>query len=277
MRIRLPKHSVTTALAVGLVMAVGLASAATPEAKAPLQPDPKLTGKQIVTRMLDHNRMGFDSGQAEIRMKLRTKGGSILDRKMLTRAKRTDGLQRTRMTFLEPEDQRGIEVLMVQQKNSQDLQYLYLPRLKKSRRMSGAAKNGRFQGSDFTYADMESRDVKDGAYKRVADGTYGKKKLPIYRVDVTPKAGPSQQYSKVELHVDVKTMLPLKTVFYDRSGKKLKVLKTRRIKKLNGKYIPTKVTMKNVQEHSETVIEVGAINTKAKYPDSLFRPDALGR
>ena len=72
-------------------------------------------------------------------------------------------------------------------------------------------------------------------------------------------------------------MLPFKTIFYDRAGKKLKVLKTRRIKKLNGRYVPTKVTMKNVQEHSETMIEVGKINSNAKYPPSLFSPDALGK
>ncbi len=268
--------AVLAVLAAG-TSSVGLASEPAAAPASP-QPDPTLSGKEIVQKMLDQNRIGFESGQATIWMKLKTKQGAILDRKMLARANNKGGLQQTRMTFLEPEDQRGIEVLLLEQKSGADLQYVWLPRLKSKRRMGGAAKNGRFQGSDFTYADLESRDIKSGTYKRLPDATYGKKNpKPVYRVDTTPKPGVDQQYSRVELWVDVKTMLPFKTIFYDRAGKKLKVLKTRRIKKLNGRYVPTKVTMKNVQEHSETVIEVGKINSNAKYPPSLFSPDALGK
>jgi len=260
------------------VLSVALVSthaAAGEPGAAPPALDEKLTGEQIVQKMLDSNRIGFESGEATIVMKLKTSQGSILNRKMLARASNKGGLQHTRMTFLEPQDQKGIEVLLLEQKKGGDLQYLYLPAAKRVRRMGGAAKNGRFQGSDFTYGDLESRDIKSGSYKRLADEVYAKK--PRYRIDVIPKAEPGQQYSKVELWVDGKTWLPFKTVFYDRRGKKLKVLKTKRVKKIKGRYVPTKVTMRNVQEHSETVIEVGRINSNAKYPDSLFAPDALGK
>lgn len=237
--------------------------------------DDGLTGKQIVDKTLEQNRVGFDAGQATIVMRIKTPHGDIVENKLLTRAGRKDGLFRTRMTFLEPQDQRGIEVLLLQQTSGRDLQYLYLPRFKKSRRITGAAKNGRFQGSDFTYADLESRDVKEGSYTRLEDTTYGKQ--PVYRVDVVPKASDEEQYSKVEMWISQKTWIPLKTVFYDRGGKQLKVLKIKRIKKVDGRWIPTSLVMSNVQGRSETALEIGSLNTKARFPDSLFAESSLGK
>ena len=47
-------------------------------------------------------------------------------------------------------------------RRNDDDQYLYLPSLDKSKRISGGQKNQRFMGTELTYADMESRDLKDG-------------------------------------------------------------------------------------------------------------------
>jgi outer membrane lipoprotein-sorting protein len=237
--------------------------------------DDAMTGQQILDKTLEHNRVGFDAGQATLVMRIKTPRGDIVENKLLTRAARVDGLIRTRMTFIEPQDQRGIEVLLLQQKGDRDLQYLYLPRFKTSRRISGAAKNGRFQGSDFTYADLESRDVKEGASTRLPDTTYGKQ--PVYRVDVIPKASDDEQYAKVEMWISQTTWIPLKTIFYDRAGKQLKVLKIKRIKKVDGRWIPTSLVMANVQGHSETALEIESINTNARFPDSLFSQASLGK
>lgn len=237
--------------------------------------DANLTGKAIVDKATKNNQMGVGSGSATMTLRIKTKQGEILTRQLLTRASQKNKLNRIRITFLQPEDQKGIELLMLERKNSGDLQYLYLPRYKKVRRISGSAKNGKFEGSDFTYADMESRDVKDGTYKRLPDETYGKR--PVFRVDVKPTAKADEQYSKVEMWIGKRTWMPLKVVFYNRSGRKFKILRVKKLKKVNGKYVATKLVMKNLVQGSETSITLSNINSAARYPDSIFTSSSLGK
>ena len=125
----------------------------------PASADSDLSGEDIVRKASNQNQVGLSAGEAMMVMKIQTPEGDILNRKLRIRAASQKGLSQLRMTFVEPQDQRGIEVLMLEQKDSSNLQYLYLPSFKKVRRISGSAKNGRFEGSDFTYADMESRDL----------------------------------------------------------------------------------------------------------------------
>ena len=234
-----------------------------------------LTGKEIVNRSVSRNQMGVGSGSATMTLLIKTRRGTVLERKLLTRASRKGGLNRIRITFLEPRDQAGIELLLLERKNANDLQYLYLPRYKTVRRIQGSAKNGRFEGSDFTYADMESREVKDGTYTRLPDETYLKR--PVFRVDVRPKASANEQYSKVQMWIGQRTWVPFKIVFYNRAGRRFKMLRVKRIKKVNGKYVATKVVMKNLIQGSETSITLTDINSRAKFPDSLFSRASLGK
>ena len=237
--------------------------------------DDGLTAKQIVDKMLSRNQMGFDSGQATVRMTVKTSRGEVLERKLLTRGEEKNGHARVRITFLEPADQAGIEVLLLQS-DGQDLQYLYLPRFKRHRRISGGAKNGRFEGSDFTYADLESRDVKGGRYERKPDEQFGKQ--DVYRVVAYPDpSDPDELYSKVDLWIDKHTSVALKSVFYDRQGRKLKVLKVKRIKKLAGRYIATRMLMSDVQHGSETVLVIEGVTTDVTFPTSLFAVESLGK
>jgi len=235
--------------------------------------EPALTGKEIVKRSASNNQMGVGSGSATMVLKIKTRRGTVLERKLLTRSSTKKGLSRVRITFLEPKDQAGIELLLLERKGSRDRQYLYLPRYKTVRRIQGSAKNGRFEGSDFTYADMENREIKDGVYTRLPDETYGKK--PVYRVDVKPKASADEQYSKVEMWIGKRTWIPFKIVFYNRAGRKFKMLRVRGIRKVNGKYMATTIVMKNLIQGSETSIKLKNINSNARYPESLFSPATL--
>jgi len=237
--------------------------------------DSSLSGKEIVQKASDQNQVGLSAGEALMVMKIQTPEGELLTRKLRIRAASKDGLSQLRMTFVEPQDQRGIEVLMLEQKDASNLQYLYLPSFKRVRRISGSAKNGRFEGSDFTYADMENRDVSEGQYKRLEDATYGGQET--YRVDVTPKKKTDEKYSLVQMWVSKKAWLPVKVVFHNLQGRKAKVLKVKRMKKVNGRYIVTRAVMKNLIKGSETDLSITNINDKVSFPSHVFSSNSLGK
>jgi hypothetical protein len=224
---------------------------------------------------VEQNQIGLESGQAVMQMKIRTPKGEVHTRKLLLRAGSKKGLARVRMTFVEPRDQRGIEVLMLEQPGGADLQYLYLPSFKKVRRIMGSAKNGRFEGSDFTYADMENRNLDEGTYRRLADEKFAGQ--AVYRVDVTPRKSAQETHSLVQMWISKKAWIPLKVVFLNLQGQRYKELKVRRLKKVNGRYIVTRALMKNLLRGSETDLSIGEINGDISFSDRIFAPGSLGK
>ena len=76
--------------------------------------------------------------------------------------------KRTMVRFLKPADVAGTSFLSVEQQTRDDDQYLYLPSLDKSKRISGELEESALHELN-TYADMESRDLKDGQVTRLPD------------------------------------------------------------------------------------------------------------
>lgn len=234
------------------------------------------TADQIVDRMLESSNMGFESGQARIRMTITSKRGSTRERVLASKSDKKDGLRRSKIEFLEPPDVRGTTLLMLEQPGDAcDLQYLYLPDLKKTRRIAGSQKNTSFMESDFTYADLESRDTKKGSKKRLADESAGGQ--PSYRVTVTAdESDGDTEYGKLDLWVHKSLFLPLRIDFYNKNGVLQKTLLSKRIERKSDKNLVTKLEMKSA-EGSTTVLDVEAIDLDARFTDSDFDKSALGR
>lgn len=232
------------------------------------------TADQIVQRMLDSNNMGFDSGQARVRMTITSAKGTIRERVLSSKSDEKAGLRRSRVEFLEPADVRGTTLLMLEQPGDErDLQYLYLPGLRKTRRVAGSQKNTGFMDSDFTYADLESRDAKNGKKRRLADAEAGGQ--PAYHVEVV-SADEDGEYGKLELWVHKELWLPLRIDFYDRGGKLLKTLLSKRIEKKGERHLVTKLHMR-AAAGSDTVLDVESIDLDARFSDADFDKNALGR
>jgi outer membrane lipoprotein-sorting protein len=235
----------------------------------------EMTAREIVDKMLERNNLGFESGEARVRLVIKNRRGETRERIVNSKSDKNDGRNRTRITFLEPADVRGTTLLILEQEgDAEDLQYLYLPALKRVRRISGSAKRGSFMGTDFTYDDLESRDIEQGEYTRQADETFGGQSC--YRIDVEPTRE-GEVYSQLKLWIHKKYYLPLKIEFFDEDGDLLKVLTTRRIEKKGDRYMGTEMLMKNVQEGSQTTIHVQQIDLGATFPDATFDRATLGR
>lgn len=227
----------------------------------------------IVQRMLDSNNMGFDSGQARVRMTIKSAKGTTRERVMTSKSDEKAGLRRSRIEFLEPADVRGTTLLMLEQGDDRDLQYLYLPGLRKTRRIAGSQKNTSFMDSDFTYADLESRDAKEGTKKRLADEEVGGQ--PAFHVSVA-STDADGEYGRLELWVHKQLYLPLRIDFFDRGGKLKKTMLSKRIEKKGERHLVTRLHMK-ATAGSETLLDVEAIDLDAKFTDADFDKSALGR
>ena len=235
----------------------------------------ELSAQDIVDKMLDANNLSFEKGEMQMTMIIHNKRGEKRQRTILAQGQKFGGLSKTRMEFREPADVRGTTLLLHEQGgDADDLQYFYLPAFKKTKRISGSAKNGSFMGSDFTYADMESRDAKEGVKTLLPSEKTGGQEA--YRVSVI-SADEESDYSKVELWIHKTLFLPLKMEFYDRKGALLKVMTSKKLEKKNGEFVITHMSLSNKQKGTKTDLLVDRIDQNAAFSESIFDRANLGK
>lgn len=126
---------------------------------------------------------------------------------------------RSRIEFQWPADVKGTRMLTWTHKKGKDDQWLYLPAIKRVKRISSGNKSGSFMGSEFAYEDLGSQEVEKFSHKYLGDEQLnGRATWKIERVPVDRDSG----YSKLLTWTDQQYMQPLKIEYFDRKGELLK-------------------------------------------------------
>jgi hypothetical protein len=233
------------------------------------------TADEIVDQMIAQDSFGFESGEVTLSLEIRSRRGDVRVRTLRARGDRKGDLRRSRVDIVDPPDVRGTAILLLEQSGERDdLQYIYLPEYKKAKRITGSQKNGSFLGSDLTYADLESRDTKDGKKTRLADGKVAGQAVYHVRIEVDDV---ESDYGHLDLYIHQKYHLPLKMEFFDRSKELTKTLFAKKIQKKGGKIVVSRMLLKNHKRGTQTVLQIDSMDPKATFTDTIFDKDALGR
>jgi hypothetical protein len=232
------------------------------------------TAQEIVDRLTAESRLGFDTGVSRVRLITKDRSGYVKNQVIKTSSDEKNSLRRAHVRFIEPADVRGTEFLTLARKDSDDLQYIHLPALKRTRRIAGSAKNSRFMGTDFTYADLEFRDVRSGTLTRLDDAKAGGRASFVISAVAASDDDP---YGKTILWIDQKLYIALKIEFYDHGGELLKVLDVVKLKKrTTGKIYASELRMKNLQSGSQTDMKIEDLKEAMNLPERLFDHTQLG-
>ena len=166
---------------------------------------------------------GWGDWSADAKMILRNRQGQSSTRQMHMKAleQKNEGDKRL-IVFDQPRDIKGTAFLVFSKKVGNDDQWLYLPALKRVKRISANNKSGPFVGSEFAYEDLSSQEVEKYTYKylkdEVLDGMYC---YVIERYPVDKKSG----YTRQIVWFDKKEFRLLKVDYYDRKSSLLKTLR----------------------------------------------------
>lgn len=239
----------------------------------------ELSAEQIIDKALSQGAaVAFQQGTARLTMTVVTPRGEAARRTLEIKAmKGEDGLLRSLVKFVKPADVAGIAFLVRQKKDALPDQYVYVPAAKVVRRVAAGNAGSSFFGSDFTFGDLmplpegQRDQIK---INRLPDGTVGKQPTYVVEAAVQVEGSP---YSKLVVHVDQKMLTPLKIDFFDPTGKELKTLSVRKLKKLKGEVVPIDVVMKNVQTGSRTELVIEEPNPDAKLSEADFTEEAMQR
>ena len=206
--------------------------------------------RDIMIKVKD--RPDGDTRSSSMEMKLVNKNGSTRVRKITSFAMDVGADTKTIMFFQYPNDVKGTGFLTVNYDdvNKEDDKWLYLPALKKTRRISGkSSKTDYFMGSDFTYDDIGKRNVDEDTHKLLREESANG--FNYYVVESTPKKD-GEIFSKKLIWIRKDCDVVEKVEFYDKLGKLHRQMISSDIKKVDGFWTVGKMEMKNVQTGHST-------------------------
>ncbi len=166
---------------------------------------------------------GFGDSTSNMKMILRNRHGEESSRDIRIRALEVEGDgDKSLAIFDNPKDVKGTAFLTFSHKHKDDDRWLYLPALKRVKRISSRNKSGSFMGSEFSYEDIASQEVEKYTYKWIRDEIYeGAEYFVSERYPVDKK---NSGYTRQVSWMDKKEYRPFKIEYYDRKNSLLKTL-----------------------------------------------------
>jgi outer membrane lipoprotein-sorting protein len=182
---------------------------------------PEQRGLEIATEA-DRRDTGFHDSTAAMKMLLRNKQGDESTRyiRVHTLEQFDDG-DKSLTIFDQPADVKGTAFLSFTHRSGPDDQWLYLPALKRVKRISSRNKSGPFMGSEFAYEDISSQEVDKYTYKYIGDERLGD--LDCYLIERYP-VDKHSGYTRQQVWIDKAEYRPQQIVYYDRKNARLKTL-----------------------------------------------------
>lgn len=177
--------------------------------------------------------------------------------------------------FLNPPDVRGTGLLTYQNPAGDDQQWLYLPALKRVKRISSSNKSGAFMGSEFAFEDISGNTLNRFKYELEGQEEYeGKMCFVVNRIPTYENSG----YIKIKTWYDKETYLMLRNEFTDRKSSLLKVLTFHDWKQYkSGAWRASKMIMKNLQTHKSSILKFNDRKHNTGLKESLFSTRSLER
>lgn len=224
----------------------------------------------------DKRDTGWGDQQASLEMTLRNRFGQESKRKNRNKTLEIKGDgDKTLIVFDTPRDIKGTAFLSFTHALKPDEQWIYLPALKRVKRISSSNKSGPFLGSEFAYEDISSQEVAKYKYKYLRDEKInGRDCFVIEAYPQYKKSG----YTRLINWVDKDMYQPLKTEFYDRKNSLLKTLMYTGYKRYLNKYWrASRMDMENHVTGKSTRLDFKEYKFKTGLKDRDFNRNALKR
>lgn len=257
------------------------ASSEKPEpAKAEAQSEPAkaLPGRPVFTSAREvhdyvDKRYQGDDGKYKLTLTLVNKRGEDRTSQMVRYRYERDHLSKVLLTYVSPADVRGTTTMTIEQKDADDIQRIYIPSMKKNRRIASSDKGRSWAGTDFTYEDLQEHEVDDWNYGElktdIVDGH------ECYFYVTTPVTPDKSCYTRIENWVRKDILEPVRAKYWDEKGKYLKELNFRDLRKIQGIWSAMYWEMENVQEGHKTVFKVEKVIYNTDLKEDMFTPRSM--
>ncbi len=233
-----------------------------------------ITNKEV-SRKADKVTDGFISSKAKMTMVLINARGQKVTRQMRSLTLEGNNGDKSLMIFLTPADVKGTKMLTHEHINSNDDQWMYLPALKRVKRIASRNKSGSFMGSEFSYEDTSNASWEKYTYKNDLEEVMlnGVKCYKGTRIPKDKNSG----YTKQITWIDINTLLVQKIEYFDRKKEHLKTAIFSEYKNITGVYRIGKIEMSNHQNSKRTILSWSDDTIKVGLKNADFSKRRLKR
>ena len=209
------------------------------------------TAEEVASKSFDAIS-GYKSSISNTTMILRNAQGTENKRQLtMKRFEKSDG-DKSYIEFLYPLDLKGTKLLSFERIGTDDKQWLFLPEIKRTKRISSRNKSGSFMASEFSYEDISTQNYLNYTYKGDAEKVL-KDGTSYYKITRFPK-DPNSGYSKQIAFLDTKTYLVKFGQYYDKQNRLLKEVSFLNYRLIDNIYRIQKIEIKNVQNGKSSLL-----------------------
>ena len=217
---------------------------------------------------------------AKITMVLIDAAGARKTRSLEMYTKSAPGMSESFIEFLSPAEVAGTRFLTVTKTGQESDQRLWLPALKKTRKIAAAAEDGDFVGSDLSYYDMESHRFDDSSYQllstgeTIADAAFAG--MTFSKVEMKPKDA-STPYGKSVGYFNEADHFLYRIVAYGKDGAMLKTISMVKVESVSGVLMPTQTLVTNNKKGTKTLLQFGDVKVNSGLKADIFTVQNLER
>lgn len=230
---------------------------------------------EISKRSMD--AVDMSSIQMDLTIHILDNRGNTRTRKITMITGTFNDVNKTLIRFTAPPDVKGTSLLIYDYEDKDDDMWIYMPALRKVRRIVSSEKGKSFMGSEFTNADMSRPNQSDFNYQILGTELFEDKMCwKIESAGISADVRKSGGYSKAVSFIDQENYLCYKVEYYDLSGKlhRIQYISDYR-KKENGNYIACRMNMENVQNKRVSKMIVDHFETGVQLSENAFSPSVL--
>ncbi len=228
-----------------------------------------------IAKQVDERDDG-DKSISTMEMLLIDKHGKQRLRKMKNYSMEKGEVTQSVVFFLSPAHVRNTSFLTYDYNDSEkdDDQWLYLPALKKTKRIASSDKSSSFMGSDFTYSDMTSRDINDYSYRIAKESTVRDHKVWVMEsVPKTQKTIDETGYTKSYMFVRQDNFVVVRALHILKDGGKKKYMDVKKLEQIDGIWVATEIEMKTTKDKltlHKTILKLDNVQFNQDLDDNFF-------
>jgi outer membrane lipoprotein-sorting protein len=231
----------------------------------------EVDGRAIAKMVYDRDD-GKDSF-AKVKMLLMDKRGRKRFRTLMTAVKDYGNLSKSFTRFYTPADIDGTAFLTWENEDGDDDQFLYLPALRRVRRVVSTQKKNRFVNTDFTYEDLQRRKVGKDNHRILRTEVYDGRKCWV--LESIPKDEDNSQYGKRVSWVAQDIFIPLKIEYYDKRQRLIKRQLNSNLKQIDGIWTVMDTEMQDLKKDRRTLMRISEIRYNRGIPDRVFTKEYM--
>jgi len=226
--------------------------------------------RQIVKE--SQRRLRTDSQRYEGLLQVVDAGGRIADKRWISERIGSWGASKVILRFTAPAEVKGVALLVVNHPDRASDQWMYTPALGRERRIALQDRSTRFFGTDFSFEDLEERDVDQYEFELLGEESVDGS--PCWKIRSKPKEAKRSQYSHAHLWIrkDNYVAARIESFAKDQLARRLSY---RQIEQVQGVWTARLWEMEDLRRKSKTILKMEKLEYNVKLRDEAFTLAAL--